>query len=127
MSAASQAAVSCESGAGTHGTLRCERRILLHRAITRWFTPTAQTVGVFLSGMVGGGESGIRTHDALIAHTRSPGVRLRPLGHLSAVARFYSGQKESPPAWAGFRMLPDELRPDRDGLLLPDAVLARLR
>ena len=30
-----------------------------------------------------GGESGIRTHDTLVAYTRSPGVRLRPLGHLS--------------------------------------------
>lgn len=30
-----------------------------------------------------GGESGIRTHEALLALTRSPGVRLRPLGHLS--------------------------------------------
>ena len=29
------------------------------------------------------GENGIRTHDALLAHTHFPGVRLRPLGHLS--------------------------------------------
>ena len=30
-----------------------------------------------------GGEGGIRTLDARLAHTRFPGVLLRPLGHLS--------------------------------------------
>ena len=30
-----------------------------------------------------GGETGIRTQDALLAHTHFPGVLLRPLGHLS--------------------------------------------
>ena len=30
-----------------------------------------------------GGESGIRTHDTLLTYTHFPGVRLRPLGHLS--------------------------------------------
>ncbi len=30
-----------------------------------------------------GGESGIRTHGTLLGHTRSPGVLLKPLGHLS--------------------------------------------
>ena len=29
-----------------------------------------------------GGESGIRTHDR-VSYTRVPGVRLKPLGHLS--------------------------------------------
>jgi hypothetical protein len=33
-----------------------------------------------------GGERGIRTLDTLWAYTRFPGVRLRPLGHLSVVA-----------------------------------------
>ena len=33
-----------------------------------------------------GGGSGIRTHEALAAPTRSPGVRLRPLGHPSSPA-----------------------------------------
>ncbi len=31
-----------------------------------------------------GGEKGIRTLDTLLAYTHFPGVRLRPLGHLSA-------------------------------------------
>ncbi len=30
-----------------------------------------------------GGERGIRTLDTLVEYTRFPGVRLRPLGHLS--------------------------------------------
>jgi hypothetical protein len=30
-----------------------------------------------------GGETGIRTLDPLLADTHFPGVRLRPLGHLS--------------------------------------------
>jgi hypothetical protein len=29
------------------------------------------------------GENGIRTHEPLLAITHFPGVRLRPLGHLS--------------------------------------------
>ena len=32
-----------------------------------------------------GGEGGIRTHEALVAPTRSPGERLRPLGYLSTL------------------------------------------
>ena len=31
-----------------------------------------------------GGEGGIRTHETLLTPTRVPGVRLQPLGHLSA-------------------------------------------
>ncbi len=31
------------------------------------------------------GENGIRTHDTLLAYTHFPGVRLRPLGHLSVI------------------------------------------
>src|SRR5919109_817931 len=96
MRAASQATVSCESGGGNapHAKVRASDPPPSRHA--RWFTPAAQAVGVFLSGVVGG-ESGIRTHDALIAHTRSPGVRLRPLGHLSARAAFYPRKKKSPP------------------------------
>ena len=30
-----------------------------------------------------GGEGGIRTRDTLLTYTHFPGVRLRPLGHLS--------------------------------------------
>jgi hypothetical protein len=30
-----------------------------------------------------GGENGIRTHEPLLTVTHFPGVRLRPLGHLS--------------------------------------------
>ena len=33
-----------------------------------------------------GGQGGIRTHDTLLTYTHFPGVRLRPLGHLSADA-----------------------------------------
>ena len=46
--------------------------------------------------MQGGGESGIRTHDGLFTHTRVPGVRLQPLGHLSfTTARNSSGTAEA--------------------------------
>ena len=41
-------------------------------------------------------EEGIRTLDALLEHTHFPGVRLRPLGHLSklrAKIGFLSGYK----------------------------------
>lgn len=31
------------------------------------------------------GQGGIRTREGLVAPTRSPGVRLKPLGHLSRV------------------------------------------
>ena len=41
----------------------------------------------FSSHSIPGGESGIRTHDTLLTYTHFPGVRLRPLGHLS-VQRF---------------------------------------
>src|SRR5512147_1390927 len=44
-----------------------------------------------------GGESGIRTHDTLLTYTRFPSVRLKPLGHLSAGARFYSSKRKGPP------------------------------
>ena len=38
-----------------------------------------------------GGEKGIRTLETLSAFTHFPGVRLRPLGHLSSI--FLSGRK----------------------------------
>lgn len=34
-------------------------------------------------------EEGIRTLDALLEHTHFPGVRLRPLGHLSKCRQKY--------------------------------------
>ena len=40
-----------------------------------------------------GGEDGIRTHEALLTLTRFPGVRLRPLGHLSNFAVVSSSEK----------------------------------
>lgn len=36
----------------------------------------------------GGGESGIRTRGGLLTHTRFPGVRLKPLIHLSGAREF---------------------------------------
>ena len=33
--------------------------------------------------LTNGGESGIRTRDTLLEYTHFPGVRLKPLGHLS--------------------------------------------
>ena len=37
-------------------------------------------------------EEGIRTLDTLVAYTRFPGVRLRPLGHLSIKnCHFFNG------------------------------------
>ena len=38
------------------------------------------------SGTGTGGERGIRTLDTLLTYTHFPGVRLQPLGHLSAEA-----------------------------------------
>ena len=43
--------------------------------------------------LITGGESGIRTHDTLLTYTRSPGVRLRPLGHLSDPAILADAKK----------------------------------
>ena len=43
----------------------------------------------------GGGERGIRTPDGLLTHTRFPGVRLKPLGHLSAKLRIIGGTRTS--------------------------------
>src|SRR2546425_5648463 len=40
-----------------------------------------------------GGESGIRTHEALLTLTRFPSVRLKPLGHLSGSGAFYSTRR----------------------------------
>src|SRR5438067_12259874 len=99
MRTASQAAVSCGSGAGNarHAKVRASDPPPSRHA--RWFTPAAQVVGVFLCSVIGG-ESGIRTHDALIAHTHFPGVRIRPLGHLS-VARILARAKRKPATWAG--------------------------
>jgi hypothetical protein len=34
-----------------------------------------------------GGEEGIRTPGTLVAYTHFPGVRLRPLGHLSMISK----------------------------------------
>ena len=33
---------------------------------------------------IDGGDGGIRTHDTGLPYTHFPGVRLRPLGHVSA-------------------------------------------
>ncbi len=38
-----------------------------------------------LSHYMSGGERGIRTLDTLLTYTHFPGVRLQPLGHLSAI------------------------------------------
>jgi hypothetical protein len=48
---------------------------------TRWFLFLAET-GLLLFC---GGERGIRTLGTLFTYTRFPGVRLKPLGHLSPV------------------------------------------
>ena len=46
----------------------------------------------------GGGESGIRTRGGLLTHTRFPGVRLKPLIHLSGAHEFSrSPQAAGPP------------------------------
>ena len=41
--------------------------------------------GLFL---VSGGEGGIRTRGGILSHTRFPGVRLKPLIHLSRSGAF---------------------------------------
>ena len=52
--------------------------------------------------LVTGGERGIRTLEGLLTLTPLAGVRLRPLGHLSALAKSFIFQKlESAPR--GFR------------------------
>ena len=77
------------------------RKILVYPAL-RWnfleesafhYVPTT-SVQVFF-----GGERGIRTPGGLLTHTRFPGVRLKPLIHLSGARDCSSstGQKESPP------------------------------
>jgi hypothetical protein len=38
-----------------------------------------------------GGERGIRTLDTLLRYTHFPGVRLRPLGHLSLFEKSQKG------------------------------------
>jgi hypothetical protein len=40
-----------------------------------------------------GGEGGIRTLDTLLTYTHFPGVRLRPLGHLSNIRCQASGNR----------------------------------
>src|SRR6059036_1298098 len=56
-----------------------------------------------------GGESGIRTHEAVLAPTRFPIVLLQPLGHLSAkgIARRpwtgRQGEATRPGAWVASR------------------------
>ena len=46
----------------------------------------AQTIGKPHGYWVCGGETGIRTPDRLLTYTRFPGVRLKPLIHLSGAA-----------------------------------------
>ena len=53
---------------------------------------------VFVVSAVGGGEIGIRTLEALSALTHFPGVRLRPLGHLSSFSGRKSTKKYPSPA-----------------------------
>jgi hypothetical protein len=47
-----------------------------------------QRTSLDVDGWVGGGESGIRTRGGLLAPTRFPGVRLKPLIHLSGACEF---------------------------------------
>ncbi len=65
----------------------------------RTFTEPQGSSGVLISptpdvkkpshwlGFRSGGEGGIRTPDGLLTHTRFPGVRLKPLIHLSEASR----------------------------------------
>jgi hypothetical protein len=50
-----------------------------------FFHKTIKSPGKLITGLCR--EEGIRTLDALLEHTRFPGVRLRPLGHLSKLLR----------------------------------------
>src|SRR5882672_4119994 len=76
-------------------TTRVSTRLLLPDAYTKL---TARQIDRALpqrtksrKGKTGdGGESGIRTHEALLTLTRFPSVRLKPLGHLSATAQILS-------------------------------------
>src|SRR5207249_6618176 len=94
LSVASQALV-------THATLRCGRRILLHRVMRDGSRPQRKLWAFFFPGVIGG-ESGIRTHGTRLTYTRFPSVRLKPLGHLSVRDAFYPAQKESPPRGRAF-------------------------
>src|SRR5437016_5136462 len=90
-------------------------------------TPAAESCGRFLFSRCGG-ESGIRTHEALLTLTRFPSVRLKPLGHLSEDGHFTAHKKESPPRErAPIGSFAAALSVRRSQPLLPDAVLARLR
>src|SRR6266545_760847 len=89
-SPARKATVSLQSGVG----MGCELMLSLH-----WNPPPSRVKSAMVQrprrkltgrfSFQGGGESGIRTHEALLTLTRFPSVRLKPLGHLSARTRFY--------------------------------------
>ncbi len=54
------------------------------------------------------GESGIRTHDALLRHTHFPGAHLQPLGHFSRLHnRRYQNHRELPALQARFPRFQD--------------------
>ena len=61
--------------------------------------PTAPSLG-------SGGERGIRTLDGLLTHTPLAGVRLRPLGHLSAAKTSTSNRRVVRVAPIGLRVIP---------------------
>ena len=54
---------------------------------------TRQKARLFL---LHGGKGGIRTRGGLLTHTRFPGVRLKPLIHLSAKAGVYQADLLKP-------------------------------
>ena len=58
----------------------CARRTA--RRMSQWRAPKWARFAR-LSGLVSGGEGGIRTLDELLTHTHFPGALLKPLGHLS--------------------------------------------
>src|SRR5581483_8202825 len=56
---------------------------LLGHGHNSWCFSWPRCKGETVSQGPAGGWGGIRTHDTLLTYTRSPGVRLRPLGHPS--------------------------------------------
>ena len=55
----------------------------LLRQTKKFATPAGIKNALLLGAHFGCREDGIRTHDTLVEYTHFPGVRLRPLGHLS--------------------------------------------
>src|SRR4051794_10980288 len=74
-------ASSCGWGQHSRGVVTIRERSSL--SSERRHTPAAQTKSPTTASLGLHGQGGIRTHGTLLTYTHFPGVRLKPLGHLS--------------------------------------------